>query len=446
MTYHTYAWKNHDYHALIKPLLGKKYLSELEGDILFPGGEKILSGFMARNYGHLENLFATNGDVGGAYTDRALDTLFRELRRKSTLDSFMLPLFKEHNLGPSTVYRVAIQDIGLKLEDSDIPLYSKNMPASPLWEGLLSKDGVIIDGSLEKCIEANRFTTIYVDSKEKCDCYIRFSLWIDSPYRTREILHSLLPLLLLSLSSISIMVLLFFLTFRNWARQKKLADLKQDFVNNITHELNTPLTTILVANRNMQNPEISGDTEQAGSLSQIIERNALWLKSLFNRVLQSEAITRTSLNLETVAFSGLLTEIIRDYTIMLGNNTKIRINLFKFGDERGVLLDKFWFTSLVNNLLENGIKYNRNEYIRLDLTVNYEESGVRLEVKDNGIGMAPSTQQRIFEKFYRKKDEGMDGLGLGLFYVRQCVEAHGWKVSVESVPERGSRFVIEIPR
>lgn len=256
MTYHTYAWKDHDYHALIKPLLSNKYLSDLEGDVLYPGGEKIWVDFMRRNYGTLENLYAEDSVAFNAYAQRAVDTLFREFRKKSNLDSFMLQLFKEHNLDSSTIYRVAVQDVGIKFPGRDVALFNKDVPAPLIHKEILFKWGGIIDGSLENCTQANRFTTIFVDSEEKCNCYIRFSLWIDSPRRTREILASLLPVLLLSLSSISLMVLLFFLTFRNWARQKQLADLKQDFVNNITHELNTPLTTIIVANRNLQDEKI----------------------------------------------------------------------------------------------------------------------------------------------------------------------------------------------
>lgn len=445
MTYHTYAWKDHDYYALVKPLLGNKYLSDLEGDILYPGGDRILGEFMVRNYATLQNLYGSDSAAFSGYAQRSMDTLFRELRQKSNLDSFMLQIFKEHNLEPATIYRVAIQDVGLKFADKDVPLFSKDIPAPLISQEILFRWGAIIDGSLENCTQANRFTTILVDSEEKCSCYIRFSLWVDSPNRTREILHSLLPILLLSLASITIMVLLFFLTFRNWARQKKLADLKQDFVNSITHELNTPLTTIIVANRNLQNEKIGRSREQVLSLALIIERNALWLKSLFSRVLQSEAISRTSLNKEPVRLSGLLEELVQDYALMLGNNDKINISLFKFGDETEVLLDKFWFTSMINNLIENGIKYNGSELIQLDISVFFEESGVRLEVKDNGIGMTRSTQQRIFDKFYRKKDAKMDGLGLGLYYVRQCADAHGWEVRVKSEPGRGSCFVIVIP-
>lgn len=446
MTYHTYAWKDHDYHALIKPLLGGNYLRDLKADILYPGGENILADFMHRNYGTLENLYRGDSVAFDAYAQRAMDTLFRELRQKSNLDSFMQPIFREYNLDPSVVYRVAIQDVGVKFPDRDVPLFSKDASNPLISSEILFRWGAIIDGSLDNCTQANRFTTLFVDSEEKCNCYIRFSLWVDSPHRIREILLSLLPFLLLSLSSIAIMVLLFFLTFRNWARQKKLADLKQDFVNSITHELNTPLTTIIVANRNLQNEDIGRSREHLLSLAHIIERNALWLKSLFSRVLQSEAISKTSLNKKAHKLSELLAELIQDYTLMLGNNDKIRISLFKFGDETEVLLDKFWFTSLINNLIENGIKYNVNKLIQLDVSVFYDESGVRLEVKDNGIGMTRSTRQRIFDKFYRNKDGKMDGLGLGLYYVRQCADAHGWEVRVESAPGRGSCFVIGIPR
>jgi two-component system phosphate regulon sensor histidine kinase PhoR len=438
MTYHTYAWKEHDYYAVLRPIVGNAYLKELKGDLIYPGGDVVLTRFKEENMDTLTRLFRTDTTNFRQYARQVMDSLVVDLQRHSTLDTFMRRIIRENDLDTATVFRVGIRDLLVKIDAQDRVLFTGSREDSPLYFA----GGAKVGGTLEDITEANRFTTILVDNIDRCQCSIRFSLWVDSPNRAKDILNDLLPILFLSLFCIALTVLLFLLTFRNWARQKKVADRKQDFVNSITHELNTPLTTIIVANRNLQDEQIHSRPDQVKMLSEIIGRNALWLKSLFTRVLQAEAITSSSLHLQPYVLHELLQRVVTDYELMMREG--IQLKLSTFGEERVVLLDKFWFTSLIVNLIENGVKHNNSALIQLHLSVHYGQGTVLLKVKDNGVGVKPEDVERIFDKFYRN-NFGKEGLGLGLYYVRQCVDAHGWKIQVYPNVDQGSTFAIEMP-
>jgi two-component system phosphate regulon sensor histidine kinase PhoR len=446
LTYHTFEWKDHDYFGSIKPLVGNEYLGDLKGDILYPGGREVLDEYIEKNFDTLEHLYQTDSSAFVKQAHTSLISLFNELKEKNTLDSFMHTIFMHHNIQGTIEYKVSVHDFGVFISGEEVNLFGKESIAL-FNDPNVNENGAAIGGALVKCTPANRFTTISVDNLEKSKYYIRFSLWVDSPDRVVNILKSMMPVLILSLTSISIMVFLFFSAFKNWARQKKLADLKQDFVNSITHELNTPLTTIIVANGNLKNENILKDTSQINALTGIIERNSLRLRSLFTKVLQSEAIGSTSLIKKYFNLYDLVEELIGDYNLTLQHQDNVKIILHKVGSGDHVLIDKFWFTSLVFNLFDNGIKYNINPEKEISVYVVYENGRTLLKIKDNGIGMSKATSVKIFEKFYRKKgseSRSATGLGLGLYYVKQCTEAHGWEISVDSKLGQGTCFTIQM--
>jgi two-component system phosphate regulon sensor histidine kinase PhoR len=113
-----------------------------------------------------------------------------------------------------------------------------------------------------------------------------------------------------------------------------------------------------------------------------------------------------------------------------------------------VAIDVFYFTTMLQNIIDNGIKYNNSSPKMITVSTTNADEYVLLSIKDNGIGMKEAITRRIFDKFYRApnwKKEPIQGLGLGLHYARQCVDAHNWKLDVKSKPEEGSEFIIFIP-
>jgi two-component system phosphate regulon sensor histidine kinase PhoR len=256
------------------------------------------------------------------------------------------------------------------------------------------------------------------------------------------------PMLTLVIFSILLVVLIYFFTFKNWLKQKKLAEMQSDFVNSITHELHTPLATIIIANKNLQKDKINAQKENILSLTKIIERQSQRLKTLFERILDITTMNKFTLNKKEYILGNLLDDVLLDYRLMLSDNN-IEFELNRNNDDRIVFLDRFWFTTMLFNIFENAIKYNNSNVKKVQVTVSDTKDATEIHIKDNGIGMPSATINHIFEKFYRDTNNEVkeaNGLGLGLFYTRQSVEAHGWNIKVESKENEGATFIIIIPK
>jgi two-component system phosphate regulon sensor histidine kinase PhoR len=294
----------------------------------------------------------------------------------------------------------------------------------------------------------NQVASLTVSASSAYSYQITFELYVDSPNRTWAILNLMKPTFALSFFSLLAVMIIYFFTFRNWLRQKKLAEMKSDFVNSITHEFHTPLATIMVANKSLQNEKIIEKKENIAPLTDIISRQTGRLKTIFSQVLDITVMNNATLKKDSYLLGKLLEEILLDYRLTLGNKS-VEIKLDKIPDDFMVFLDKFWFTTTVLNLFENAIKYNSSPVKKIRIHAQLDKKTIQLSIADNGIGMSQKTIRHIFEKFYRSKNkstEDVNGLGLGLFYVNQCILAHGWTLDVESKEGHGTEFIIMMPK
>ena len=306
-------------------------------------------------------------------------------------------------------------------------------------------EGIAIDGKLKIPNKQNLVSSLNVSSTDKYSYQMAFSLYVDSPDRYLTILRLMMPTFALSFFSILGVVLIYYYTFKNWLKQKKLAEMKSDFVNSITHEFNTPLATIMIANKNLQKEKIIAKKENFQPLTNIIERQSLRLQTLFSRVLDLTVMSESTLDRKEYYLNDLLEEICEDYRLKL-SESNIEIEFRKETENRKVFLDKFWFTTMLINIFENAIKYNKSEVKKITVANLKGKKNVEIHISDNGMGMSPQTIQHIFEKFYQRIPNQLEGegggLGLGLFYARQCVKAHGWQIDVQSNVDTGSEFII----
>ena len=223
--------------------------------------------------------------------------------------------------------------------------------------------------------------------------------------------------------------------------------MKSDFINSITHEFHTPLAAIIVANKTMQNEKIISNKDSIMPLTEVVQRQSERLRVLISQVLEITTMNKIPLQKEEQSIHHLLEEILLDYRLKL-SGINANFNLHKHATHDKVMLDKFWFTTIFLNIFDNAIKYNHREGKEITVTTMEDRKGVSITVKDNGIGMTPEIRKHAFEKFYRnmKSNHGqVKGLGLGLFYVKQAVDAHGWKVELNSTEGEGSEFIISIP-
>ncbi len=277
---------------------------------------------------------------------------------------------------------------------------------------------------------------------------ISYGIYIDFINRSKLILREMWLIFVMEFFTLSLVFTVFILTFRNMLRQKRLSEMKTDFINNMTHELKTPLSTISVASSALGNPAIFNETVKVAELSGLIKKQNRHLSDLIDRILDINIWERDQVRLrpEHVSVDDWIRDLVKVFRINQGEACD-SIELSTDLSRDSYLLDEVHMSTVMNNLLSNAVKYGSNPCrIRIEVRDSPEE--LFLQVSDNGPGIRKEELRHLFEKFYRgaeSKQRVIRGLGLGLYYVKQIVEAHQGSVSVQSTPGKGSTFTIKIP-
>lgn len=274
-----------------------------------------------------------------------------------------------------------------------------------------------------------------------------FDYYIDFSDQQALIMKEMSASLGMSVLSILLVGIMFIVTFRNLKEEQRLSNLKTDFINNMTHELKTPLSTITVAGKTLEMPQIRSDDAKILETARLIGKQSVHLNQLINMILEISMWERTQFQLDkkTVQIEEIMNDVVDSFKSGGGTNADI-IQKYNFGDTK-VDLDVVYFTTLLNNLLSNAVKYSDKKPV-IDIEGFTQESNVCIKVSDNGIGINKIDQKHIFDKFYRASTGNIHkfkGLGLGLYYVKKIAEAHGGDVTVSSRPGKGSTFTIILP-
>lgn len=261
----------------------------------------------------------------------------------------------------------------------------------------------------------------------------------------RIILSNMSLLLILSIVIFAFVIGLLYYSIKSLITQKKIADIKTDFVNNITHELKTPLATLSLATKILKKEPTIVTSETADATINTIERQNKRLQKLIDQVLNNSLGYREiELKKEKVVLNDYLHTVLDDFLISV-NEKDVIIDRSINVNNNVVLIDKFFFTTALYNILENAIKYNK-ESVKINFTATSEKN-FKIIIEDNGIGILPENKQLIFDKFFRegnKEIHNVKGLGLGLYYTNQIILAHKGTIQVESVKEKGAKFIIEV--
>ncbi|MFK7951212.1 MAG: sensor histidine kinase [Ekhidna sp.] len=250
-------------------------------------------------------------------------------------------------------------------------------------------------------------------------------------------------------SGVLIAVILFCFGFsiRTIVRQKKLSVMKNDFINNMTHELKTPISTVSLAVEALNDKDIEGSALRHKYLRVIGEENKR-LGDQVEKVLQIAAIDRNDYNLkEEILQMNEMAEDAVQHIAMQVEQRGGRLNLIQNASKDEVKGDQMHISNIILNLLDNANKYSP-ESPSITLRTESDDEHFTLTVLDHGIGMTKEQQKHIFEKFYRVPTgdlHNVKGFGLGLAYVHRMVEAHGGTIDVESEPSKGSKFSITLP-
>ncbi|MGN6439816.1 MAG: sensor histidine kinase [Agriterribacter sp.] len=444
----TYQLENDRYYFSEKKVINEKYIQWITNDKLFPGGQSAIDTMMRRNTAKLEWLYNNDKGKFNIEKQKLCDSIFNTLHQHQLLGSFLHSLKKTIGLTDSLEYALIIEDLELMLGDRRYAvLYNKKEQYPLIDAAIQQREGVRIGGNLEQVDLQSRVTWLSVSDPTPYTNKIVFALYVDNHNRTMMIVKRMMPVLLLSLVSLLINVLLFYVTFKNWLKQKQLSEMKTDFLNSITHEFNTPIAAINVANKSLRNEKITDRKQNIISLADVIQRQAARLQKLVSQVLDVTSLNQLTLHKEQYSLHALLEEILLDYRLNVSDQ-EIKLTLRKEANRDTVELDRFYFTTMLLNILDNAIKYNDQDVKEIVVSTSNDKKAIQLSIQDNGIGMTEETKSQVFKKFFRvakNSEKQIMGLGLGLYYVKQCIDAHEWELFVGSSPGEGTTFIISIP-
>ncbi|HEX8332386.1 MAG TPA: HAMP domain-containing sensor histidine kinase [Segetibacter sp.] len=229
-------------------------------------------------------------------------------------------------------------------------------------------------------------------------------------------------------------------------QQKKLNEIKNDFINNMTHELRTPITIATSAIDAILNHHGLEDKEKARSYLQTSKGELLHLDHLVEKILNIAIEDKNDLELhyEKVDIRSLLSTIIDNHTLTAGKKLEFNINA---DVNIEVVADKMHLANALNNIIDNAIKYSKNS-VRVDIACSINDEKAIIIIKDNGIGIEKEYLTQIFHPFFRVPHGNLHdvkGFGLGLSYVKKVIEKHGGTIEVESNPQQGSIFTLSLP-
>lgn len=274
-------------------------------------------------------------------------------------------------------------------------------------------------------------------------------LFIFFPEKNNHVIRQVWLPIFSSIVFILVIIFCFIYAIKVIIRQKALSKIKNDFINNMTHEFKTPLATVSLAVEALQDPELSTHDKFRTRYLGIIKDENKRLVTQVEKVLQAAALDKKDfqLKIESINLTQLLESNLEHISLQVENRGgKINfVNKLLNGEIEG---DAFHLTHIINNLLDNANKYSKeNPAIRVEA---WEESDrVLVNIQDQGIGMNKDALKKIFDKFYRVPTgnvHDVKGFGLGLSYVKTMLEAHKGEIHVQSEPGKGSTFTINLPK
>jgi two-component system phosphate regulon sensor histidine kinase PhoR len=360
------------------------------------------------------------------------------LEKEQDFTAYLSSYFENQGFEKNFNHNIVINNLEITDKDTLIIYRSALFPSQrPSGQG----GGIFQSGDSKSSIWAYR--TRLIDNY-----YIfNFEYSIDFSDKQKLILKETAASLGMSIFSILIVVIIFLITYRNLMEEKRLSNLKTDFINNMTHELKTPLATITVAGKTLEMEKIRTDESRILETARLIGKQSIHLNQLINMILEISMWERTQfqLDMKKVDIEEIMNDIVDSFKTGVSNSAELS-QKYSFNGVKADI-DIVYFTTMINNLLSNAVKYSDKEPV-INIEGNTEDKNICIRVSDNGIGISKMDQKHVFDKFYRASSGNIHkykGLGLGLYYVKKIAVAHGGDVSVISKPGKGSIFTITIP-
>jgi signal transduction histidine kinase len=298
-------------------------------------------------------------------------------------------------------------------------------------------------------------------SKEKAGLYLRsyraerdhfsaeFDLYIDFTRKAEIIINEMRGLLIIVILTIFIVLAAFIITLRSLWKQKKLNTLKSDFIDNISHEFKTPLSSISLAATTVKHPKFRTDSKKVVELADTILHQNKTLNQMIDQVIDVSLIENQKILLSREKVDVLdYLERIKSQLIKEHPESTIRLDTqWSIDDDLKIEMDKPQIDRVLRNIFSNAVKYS-NGKVEISMKAKELDDSLVISVSDKGIGIEKEILNQIFNRFYRAEN-GRDrakGLGLGLYIVKRIVEAHNGSVSLESTPGKGTCVSFRLPK
>ena len=264
----------------------------------------------------------------------------------------------------------------------------------------------------------------------------------------KQVWASLLWILVGAITFMVIIIAAFYVTVKTLLNQKKLSQIKSDFINNMTHEFKTPLATISLAVDALRSPKVQTNPEKSIYFTNIIKEENIRMNKHVETILQAAFLEKQELNLNLSKIDAheMIQEVASTFELQL-NDKNGQIQFLLNASQHFISGDDTHFRNMISNLIDNAIKYSQDP-VQIKISTHSTRNVLVIRIDDNGIGMSKESVKRIFEKFYRAHTgnlHNVKGFGLGMSYVKTVIDAHKGKIKVDSTLGKGTSFTIEMP-
>lgn len=393
----------------------------------------------------------TNKQDTKVYSNNGIDNDFKISPEKSFQNiQTLTPLMQAHFIAAT------------RERFKNYPIYKRISPdiVRDFLSKQLKSDGIdidfefaIYDKDLATKVQSDNFELIksstygipvFLDNNNESN----YRLYVNFPDRNKFLFSSIIKMLILSIVFTSIIIIAYTSAIYQLIKQRKISQIKSDFINNMTHEFKTPIATINLALDAIKNPKIIGDQDKVMRYLNMIKDENKRMNSQVENVLRISKLEKNELNIskDRVNLHELIEDAITHVELMVEDRNgyvKTHLNALK----STVLANESHFTNVIVNILDNAIKYS-DDSPKIDIYTENSGNKILLKIADQGNGMSKQVQKQVFEKFYREHTgnvHNIKGHGLGLAYVKRIVEDHQGQISVESEKGKGSTFTIKLP-
>ena len=357
----------------------------------------------------------------------------------------------------NAIFEISAKDVlsAMPLEERvSVPVLQKLIKKELEEHGVETKfEFGIYSNNLATKIKSNEFKydkdatysiPVFIDNEGST----KYELLVTFPLKKKFLLSELISITVLSIIFTLIILIAYSSALNQLIRQRQISEIKNDFINNMTHEFKTPIATINLALDAIKNPKIIDDKEKVLRYLQMIKDENKRMHAQVENVLRISKLEKKELDIvkEPHNIHEIIEDAIEHVNLILADREGTIISHFN-ALRNTVLINDVHFTNVIVNILENAIKYSPN-VPEIEICTENIKDMIIIKIKDKGLGMSKAAQKRIFEKFYREHTgdiHNVKGHGLGLSYVKRIVDDHNGQVYVESEKGKGSTFIIKLP-